>query len=82
MRPRRLYGYVDAEWRRLPGRRPLAQSQEDRLSATPNALPDVGAPLPDFSLAGTDGATHSVADLVRDHRGLVLFYFPKANTDG
>ena len=41
-----------------------------------------GQPLPDFSLTGTDGATHSVADLVRDHRGLVLFYFPKANTDG
>ncbi len=38
--------------------------------------------LPDFSLTGTDGATHTVADLVRDHRGLVLFYFPKANTDG
>ncbi len=45
-------------------------------------VPAVGQPLPDFSLAGTDDATHSVADLVRDYRGLVLFYFPKANTEG
>ena len=26
--------------------------------------------------------TATIADLVRDRRGLVLFYFPKANTDG
>ncbi len=45
-------------------------------------VPQAGEPLPDFSLPGTDGATHSTADLVRDHRGMVLFYFPKANTDG
>jgi len=45
-------------------------------------LPQVGEPLPDFHLPGTDGVTHSIADLVRDHRGLALFYFPKANTDG
>jgi len=45
-------------------------------------LPQVSGPLPDFTLPGTDGATHSVADLIRDHRGMVLFYFPKANTDG
>ena len=44
--------------------------------------PQVGEHLPDFSLPGTDGNTHTVADLVRDRRGLVLFYFPKANTDG
>ncbi|MDQ6907586.1 MAG: redoxin domain-containing protein [Chloroflexota bacterium] len=42
----------------------------------------VGNALPDFSLLGTDGATYTVADLVRDQRGMVLFYFPKANTDG
>jgi hypothetical protein len=52
------------------------------LATTDNSVPTVGAPLPDFSLLGTDGATHTVADLVRDHRGMVLFYFPKANTDG
>jgi peroxiredoxin len=52
------------------------------LAENESALPTVGGPLPDFSLTGTDGAAHSVADLVRDHRGLVLFYFPKANTDG
>ncbi|MCA1669827.1 MAG: hypothetical protein LC793_21030 [Thermomicrobia bacterium] len=52
------------------------------MAETPSALPQVGEPLPDFRLLGTDGATHGVADLVRDHRGMVLFYFPKANTDG
>jgi len=52
------------------------------VTGTANPVPAVGEPLPDFALAGTDGQTHSVADLVRDHRGLVLFYFPKANTDG
>jgi len=45
-------------------------------------VPAVGDTLPDFSLLGTDGAQHSITDLVRDHRGLVLFSFPKANTDG
>jgi peroxiredoxin len=52
------------------------------LADTTVTLPVVGEPLPDFSLLGTDGAMHSVTDLVRDHRGLVLFYFPKANTGG
>jgi len=52
------------------------------LTQPENTLPAVGDALPDFSLLGTDGAMHSVADLVRDHRGMVLFYFPKANTDG
>ncbi len=52
------------------------------MAETTSTVPQVGEPLPDFSLTGTDGATHSVADLVRDHRGMVLFYFPKANTDG
>lgn len=52
------------------------------VSLADTTLPQVGEPLPDFNLLGTDGATHTVADLVRDHRGMVLFYFPKANTDG
>jgi len=52
------------------------------LTETTSTVPKVGEPLPDFRLLGTDGATHAVADLVRDRRGMVLFYFPKANTDG
>ena len=52
------------------------------MSATTPSLPTVGEPLTDFSLTGTDGEAHDIADLVRDRRGLVLFYFPKANTDG
>ncbi|MGI8856278.1 MAG: hypothetical protein ACR2JW_11050 [Thermomicrobiales bacterium] len=52
------------------------------MPETQNALPAVGELLPDFSLTGTDGATHTVTELARGHRGLVLFYFPKANTDG
>jgi hypothetical protein len=60
----------------------LVQGKDQQLADTPASLPEVGQLLPDFSLTGTDGATHTVADLVRDHRGLVLFYFPKANTDG
>ena len=52
------------------------------MAETTVTMPQVGEPLPDFTLLGTDGAMHTVADLVRDHRGLVLFYFPKANTDG
>jgi peroxiredoxin len=38
--------------------------------------------MPDFSLIGTDRNRHSIADLTRDHRGMVLFFFPKANTSG
>jgi peroxiredoxin len=56
--------------------------KEDALAETTSSLPQVGDTLPDFDLLGTDGARHSIADLARDHRGLILFYFPKANTDG
>lgn len=52
------------------------------VSLADSTLPQVGEPLPDFNLIGTDGVRHTVSDLVRDHRGMVLFYFPKANTDG
>ncbi len=45
-------------------------------------LPEVGQPMPDFALVGTDRAQHSIADLSRDKRGLILFFFPKANTGG
>ncbi len=56
--------------------------ERNPLVAQETDVPAVGDTLPDFSLLGTDGAQHSITDLVRDHRGLVLFSFPKANTDG
>lgn len=52
------------------------------MAAQPGHVPAVGEPMPEFSLEGTDRARHRVADLVRDRRGLVLFFFPKANTSG
>ena len=41
----------------------------------------VGAPAPGFSLRGSDGATHTLADHV-GKRGVVLAWFPKAFTAG
>ena len=52
------------------------------MAETTGQLPEVGQPMPDFSLMGTDGNRHTIGDLTRDHRGLVLFFFPKANTSG
>ena len=49
---------------------------------TNGSLPVVGQPLTDFSLAGTDGATHTLHDLLTAPRGLVLFFFPKVDTGG
>ena len=44
------------------------------------AAPGVGDPAPDFSLPGSDGATHSLAEL-RGH-WVVVAFFPKAFTGG
>ena len=41
----------------------------------------VGDPAPDFSLAGSDGRTHSLAEH-RGKRAVVLAWFPKAFTGG
>jgi peroxiredoxin Q/BCP len=41
----------------------------------------VGDPAPDFSLAGSDGRTHALAEL-RGKRAVVLAWFPKAYTSG
>ena len=41
----------------------------------------VGAPAPAFSLRGSDGATHTLAQHV-GQRGVVLAWFPKAFTPG
>lgn len=40
-----------------------------------------GDPAPDFSLQGTDGKTHRLADY-RDKQTVVLAWFPKAKTRG
>ena len=45
------------------------------------AGPRVGEPAPDFSLPGSDGKTHSLADL-RGKRAVVIAWFPKAFTGG
>ena len=41
----------------------------------------VGDPAPAFSLPGTDGATHTLADF-KDKRWVVVAWFPKAYTRG
>ena len=45
------------------------------------AAPEVGQPAPDFSLPGTDGKTHTLAEH-RGKRAVVLAWFPKAFTKG
>jgi peroxiredoxin Q/BCP len=42
---------------------------------------EAGAPAPAFSLPGSDGKTHSLAEL-RDKQAVVLAWFPKAFTGG
>ena len=49
---------------------------------TDGTLPVVGQQLADFSLAGTDGVTHNLHDLLTAPHGLVLFFFPKVDTGG
>tara|TARA_B100000676_G_scaffold230514_1_gene229068 strand:- start:497 stop:673 length:177 start_codon:yes stop_codon:yes gene_type:complete len=44
------------------------------------AQPDVGDVAPEWSLAGSDGQTHSLADLRGRH--VVVAFFPKAFTGG
>jgi peroxiredoxin len=51
----------------------------DRVRAA--AAPKPGDPAPDFSLAGSDGKTHSLADS-RGKRAVVIAWFPKAFTGG
>lgn len=48
-------------------------------ATTAAAAPAVGDPAPDFSLPGTDGKTHRLADY-RGKKGVVLAWFPKAFT--
>ncbi|XOV90819.1 MAG: redoxin domain-containing protein [Pseudomonadota bacterium] len=45
------------------------------------AAPEVGDPAPDFSLMGSDGVMHSLADY-RGKQAVVIAFFPKAFTGG
>ncbi len=45
------------------------------------ADPDVGSRAPDFTLQGSDGKTHSLAEFL-GKEGVVLAWFPKAFTPG
>jgi peroxiredoxin Q/BCP len=45
-----------------------------------NAAPGVGDPAPDFTLPGSDGVTHTLADLRGQY--VVIAFFPKAFTGG
>jgi peroxiredoxin Q/BCP len=50
------------------------------MAQTPTEL-KVGDPAPDFSLKGTDGKTHRLADY-RGKQAVVVAWFPKAFTQG
>ncbi len=45
-----------------------------------HAAPQVGDPAPDWTLRGSDGNLHSLADLRGQH--VVIAFFPKAFTSG
>ncbi len=49
-------------------------------ASAPAAPPDVGGKAPEFSLAGSDGKTHSLSEM--RGRTVVLAWFPKAFTGG
>lgn len=50
-------------------------------AAAPAKAPDTGDPAPAFSLAGSDGKTHSLADF-KGKQAVVIAWFPKAFTGG
>jgi hypothetical protein len=47
----------------------------------PKGPPEVGSPAPDFSLPGSDGKTHRLADY-QGKQVVVLAWFPAAFTGG
>jgi peroxiredoxin Q/BCP len=55
----------------------MAQSQ----APTPATGPQAGDAAPAFSLPGSDGATHTLADF-KGKKAVVLAWFPKAFTGG
>jgi len=50
-------------------------------AAAPAKGPDVGDTAPAFSLPGSDGKTHTLADL-KGKQAVVIAWFPKAFTGG
>ncbi len=51
------------------------------MAQAPAAGPQPGDAAPAFSLPGSDGATHTLADF-RGKKAVVLAWFPKAFTGG
>jgi peroxiredoxin Q/BCP len=51
------------------------------MAQAPAGGPQVGDEAPAFSLPGSDGATHTLADF-RNKQAVVLAWFPKAFTGG
>ena len=51
------------------------------MAQAPSAGPQVGDPAPAFSLPGSDGATHALADF-KGKKAVVVAWFPKAFTGG
>jgi peroxiredoxin Q/BCP len=51
------------------------------MAQAPSAGPQVGDPAPAFSLPGSDGATHSLAEF-KGKRAVAVAWFPKAFTGG
>ena len=50
------------------------------LASAATAAPAVGDRAPDWTLPGSDGQTHTLADLRGKH--VVIAFFPKAFTSG
>ena len=51
------------------------------MAQAPPAGPQVGDPAPAFSLPGSDGATHSLAEF-KGKKAVVVAWYPKAFTGG
>jgi peroxiredoxin Q/BCP len=51
------------------------------MAQAPSAGPQVGDPAPPFSLPGSDGATHSLAEF-KGKQAVVVAWYPKAFTGG
>jgi thioredoxin-dependent peroxiredoxin len=51
------------------------------LAQAPASGPQAGDPAPAFSLPGSDGATHTLAEF-HGKKAVVLAWFPKAFTGG
>jgi peroxiredoxin Q/BCP len=51
------------------------------MAQSPAGGPQVGDAAPAFSLPGSDGATHALADF-KGKKAVVLAWFPKAFTGG